>query len=129
MTRRRVTPLQMAAKFMDGAIDVHHLTNHEPSWWLRARLVDIDTRWTAGALRHCGHASQHPKIIALWDDRRAWCLACVPANLYLHDEAENWRCDRCSVISKPIHVVSLAGVDAVVLLGLCTGCQRREVAA
>lgn len=121
-----MTPLALAATAIGHASNVKHIDNHEPSWWLRARLVDIDTRWAAGTMRDCGHATEAPLIVALWDADRAWCGPCAVVRLKVEGD-ESYTCDRCGRIERPIQVCALAGRAAVVMLGLCSACNAREV--
>lgn len=124
---RRLTPLQIAAAHMGSATNVKHLSNHEPSWWLRTRLVDIDTRWASRRLKSCGHRSNAPWVVALWDDLHAWCLLCAVDRLKLEGDAA-YTCDRCGTVERPIQVCAIAANGCVVLLGLCRACNKREVA-
>jgi hypothetical protein len=125
---RRITPLQLAAAQLSNATDVEHLTNHEPSWWLRARLVDIEVRSMSGRLKTCGHRTNAPWVISLWDDQHAWCVPCAAMQLKLEGD-EAYTCDRCGVVERPIHVAAIAAQSSVVMLGLCAACNKREVAA
>lgn len=121
-----MTPLNLAGLLQAGNTDVHHLTDHEPSWWLRSRLVDIDTRWTAGTLRDCRHHTPWPLLVGLWMPDAAWCVPCATTQLR-PDGEDNHRCDRCGDLDDSLRVVSLAGRACVVLLGLCADCSTKEV--
>lgn len=111
---------------------VRQVLDHEPSFWLRARLARIDTAAINGRLSVCGHVTirrlgTSPGIVPLWAPDTLWCVTCAPAALRLVGAA-NYECDRCGAHADPIQVCTIAGRYAVVVFGLCDECQRREVA-
>ena len=116
---------------LSAAAHHHGLTgfpNHEPSFWLRSRLIDIETRVQAGTLRQCGHLGAHGRAsVALWA-MVARCRRCVHADR-LHGP-EDKTCDRCGHVCEGIiHPGAVAVGPFVVIFGLCPACHRREVAA
>ena len=101
--------------------------NHEPSAWLRARLLDITARDAAGTMPRCPHVATGRAAVALWSGR-ATCKACVPSERRYGDE--DMTCDRCRALcADVIHPAVMACGRFVVCLGLCADCHRREVAA
>ena len=103
------------------------LAGHEPSTWLRGRLVDLVTRWRAGQSLGCAHLpGAEAWLVALWDPARVACPACVP--LVLASGEEDRTCDRCRIVHldvRPLLVEALPGV--LVTFGLCPSCFGREV--
>ena len=101
--------------------------NHEPSFWLRSRLIDIETRAQAGTLRQCGHLGAYTRAgIALWS-MVARCVDCLPLDR-LSGPAD-LTCDRCgNVCEGIIHPGVVALGPFIVSFGLCPACQRREAA-
>lgn len=107
---------------------VESMLNHEPSWWLRRRLAQIDQAALNGRVEVCGHRTPGvPPILALWAPDAAWCVRCAGAALRL-EGPENYQCDRCGVHADPIRVCTIAGRRVVVVFGLCAVCHRKEVA-
>ncbi len=109
-----------------GVTNVRHVSNHEPSFWLRCKLTEIDTAAINGRVRSCGHGGVG--IVALWQPDRFCCPMCASQVLRLEGEA-NWTCDRCARVAESISVHTIAGRLAVVIYGLCPDCSSREVAA
>lgn len=111
----------------ESVTNVRELANHEPSWWLHARLMQIDRAAINDQLGTCAHFRRGVAgIVALWDDQNVWCLRCSASALHL-EGAENYRCDRCGDHADPIQVCTIAGRHAVVVFGLCSPCSQREV--
>lgn len=105
----------------------HHFTGvHEPSWWLRSRLVDLQARDRAGQLLPCPHLwPGAPAMVALWAPDRAACSTCAPT-LVVTGEADR-TCDRCAVVADQV-APALVGASPtlVVVFGLCAACFDRE---
>lgn len=102
--------------------------NHEPSMWLRTRLVDLRTRLATGQLSTCPHLSAGDVgTIALWAPDRAVCTPCAKTELALTGPADR-TCDRCTHIVDRIHPEIVAPApNVVVLIGLCPPCHRKEL--
>lgn len=107
------------------AAGMRPLWNHEPSWWLRCRLVDLTTRLSTGTLPTCGHLAI-PASVALWDGV-ARCRGCMPSSRLIGDADRT--CDRCGHLCRGvIYPVVLALGAVVVSFGLCPACHDREAA-
>lgn len=101
---------------------------HEPSWWLRSRLVDLHTRGRAGQLDPCPHLRPGTTAFAaLWAPDRVVCAGCVPS-LRLTGDADR-TCDRCGIVSPTgVHpAMTAASPSLLVSLGLCRGCLGKEM--
>lgn len=104
-----------------------YIPDHEASWWLRTRLVDLDTRDRAAQIAHCEHLrGGGPSFAALWAPDRIVCVHCVP-ELRLTGDADR-TCDRCGAIATGVHPVVVAASETLLVsFGLCRFCFRREM--
>lgn len=108
-----------------------YVANHEPSFWLRARLADLGTRLLTGQLETCPSLRAHQDaFVALWASDWLACgrLECVhcTSRVRLTGDADR-TCDRCSAVVDTIHpTVVVGGANLLVTFGLCGPCHRRE---
>lgn len=105
--------------------------DHEPTMWLRGRLVTVLTKHATRMFGQCGHLEKNDDYaghVVLWDDECRMCPGCFPN--YAAEGIENLRCDRCGRIDQdtaPFAV--LAASHTTVHGGLCPSCGEREVGA
>lgn len=101
--------------------------NHEPTLWLRGRLHDLRNHWRTGAFDTCGHLKPGTVgVTALWRPDLVTCPPCSPVFRLTGDDDR--RCDRCGAVQATIHPEVVGFGHALVMLGLCPGCHRKEVA-
>lgn len=111
---------------MAAATGATYTRNHEPSFWLHLRLVDLRTRWLTGQVLGCPHVRRgQPFMAALWAPGKVTCLHCAEwlAGLATGDEAQT--CDRCRTVG-PIHPCAVEFGAAMVAYGLCPACHDRD---
>ncbi|PKW25412.1 hypothetical protein [Phycicoccus duodecadis] len=112
----------------EGVTPIH---NHEPSFWLRARLVDLHSRWNTGRMLTCRHVLTQPGgvfITALWLPEVMVCTSCAVDALRL-PAAADLTCDRCSAPDPKTRAVAVDEQGVIVTFGLCPDCYRREMPA
>jgi hypothetical protein len=102
----------------------------EPSFWLRARLVDLRTRLASGLLEPCPHLTntQQRRVSALWLPDRVSCEPCTGVVFNVSGPSA-FTCDRCRQTSRRIFPSRVNAADLTVLFGLCPSCQKLEVTA
>ncbi|HMM96714.1 hypothetical protein [Phycicoccus sp.] len=122
-----------ALRFMAVLADnpgVTAIPNHEPSFWLRGRLVDLHTRWAAGQMLGCREVfAPTPDtllVVALWMPEVMVCRSCAPEILKTA-AASDLTCDRCATCDRDTRSVAILEQGVVVAFGLCPGCYRREI--
>jgi hypothetical protein len=99
-----------------------YTAGHEPSFWLRSRLIDLSCQRRRG----CRHLAG-PQFAALWDPGVVVCLLC--AMTLRADGDEDLTCDRCRQLQHPtITVCAVVWDDTLVTFGLCDDCAAREYA-
>lgn len=107
------TVLQRIATRLSGT----HVDHHEPSFWLRSRLVGLTCR----PLPTCGH--NNPTFAALWRPEVV-CALCAPT---LRAQGEDdFRRDRCGVVEHPITLGAVVFHALLVSFGLCSSCAAKE---
>lgn len=94
----------------------HYTAGHEPSFWLRGRLISLTTAPTS-----CGH---EPLLFAsLWAEMLS-CLPCAPRFRAQGDG--DFTCDRCGKVERPIRCCALVWQGLFVSFGLCKACAVAE---
>jgi hypothetical protein len=103
---------------------IHH--RHEPSFWLRCRLADLDTRALSGRLGACPHANAAPfGILALWAPDTVWCASCSVTAVAVDGDADR-TCDRCGRVDDRITGLVVTAGRLLIAAGLCRPCRARE---
>lgn len=109
--------------------DFQCITGHEPTLWLRGRLLDLDARWRTGAFTTCEHLRPGVHgVTALWHPDLVTCGPCA-RTFRLTGEADR-TCDRCGVVTDTaagIHPEIMAFGNVAVAFGLCRECHRKEL--
>jgi hypothetical protein len=105
---------------------MHFLDNHEPSFWLRGRTLDIGNRWETRQIHQCGHLrTGWVGTIALWDSRIIVCPHCTPQLMLTGDDDR--RCDRCAAVGSTVHPCMVSPAPwLLIAFGLCSPCHERE---
>lgn len=100
---------------------------HEPSFWLRNRLVDFRTRCATGEIRPCQNLRAGTvAMLALWSPDRIVCAGCK-AQLRLPGDADQTS-DRCQQVTEVIHPrIVEAAPGLLVMFNLCPACHHAEV--
>lgn len=127
--RARTAPMTLAERLRTRLpAGFTQVPDHEPTFWLRARIADVLTRRGLFELNQCGHLNLGVVgVVALWDDARAVCTECVPT-LSVHGAADH-TCDRCAAVTPITHQhLTVPAADLLVIFGLCPTCHRRESA-
>lgn len=104
---------------------------HEPSAWVRTRLVDLLRRCAEGDFEPCQHlrAGTEATVVGPWQSGRVGCAACGPPPRLA---APQWRtCDRCQRPAEAVihHEIVEAAPGLTVLFGFCPACHHAELVA
>ena len=105
---------------------MRYADNHEPSLWLRGRLLDVDTRHRTGQTALCAHLPDRqgrPGIVVLWKPDRAACADCAP--LLMPSGGSDLTCDRCGQPTDPPHLMAIREA-VIVVTALCDACVFKE---
>ena len=104
------------------------LSGHEPSWWLRAQLVILESGWRSGEALGCPHlGAASIWLAALWRPDLMACPSC--AHHIMATGTENHTCDRCRTVDPGVGPLAIEWRGILVTFGLCPSCFRLEVPA
>lgn len=100
---------------------------HEPSSWVRTRLVAVRASAADGDFEPCQHLRAGTEaIVTPWQSGRVGCAACGPP---LPQAAPEWRtCDRCQRPAEVIHPEIVEAAPGLsVLFEFCPACHHAEL--
>ncbi len=121
-----INPMAIAA--MRQLADNQKMTfrdHHEPSLWLRNAVLGILGDLASGRTHPCAHVAAGLGFACLWRPNLVGCGQCFGAQARPQGE-ENFRCDRCGIVSQPLQTCMVSSGKLLIMFGLCNACHSRE---
>lgn len=116
---------QAVARLLVEYVGGRRIEHHEPSFWLRSRLLDLETRLLSGDFAVCVHL--RPDEVGL-TTLTADTVVCGNCMHRIYSAEHDRRCGRCAG-SAVAYTEIVPTANAVVFFDLCATCRRKEVGA